>query len=60
MAQRHPGHCGECRVPDELDRIALTQRLDDLRAVIAELERELRIDRDDGPSSPRRSADTGR
>ncbi|MEU8184308.1 ion transporter [Micromonospora sp. NPDC049044] len=35
-------------VPDEVDRIALTQRLDDLRAVIAELERELRIDRDDG------------
>ncbi|GAA2710171.1 ion transporter [Micromonospora olivasterospora] len=34
-------------VPDEVDRIALTQRLDDLRAVIAELERELRIDRDD-------------
>ncbi|MEV5822783.1 ion transporter [Micromonospora haikouensis] len=36
-------------VPDEVDRIALTQRLDDLRAVIAELERELRIDRDDRP-----------
>ncbi|MFC3502327.1 ion transporter [Micromonospora krabiensis] len=35
-------------VPDEVDRIALTQRLDDLRAVIAELERELRIDREDG------------
>ncbi|MET7376316.1 ion transporter [Micromonospora arida] len=35
-------------VPDEVDRIALTQRLDDLRAVITELERELRIDRDDG------------
>ncbi|MEH1167707.1 ion transporter [Micromonospora sp. CPCC 205539] len=35
-------------VPDEIDRIALTQRLDDLRAVIIELERELRIDRDDG------------
>ncbi|MEV1332346.1 ion transporter [Micromonospora costi] len=37
-------------VPDEVDRIALTQRLDDLRAVIAELERELRIDREDGPA----------
>ncbi|MFG3714542.1 ion transporter [Micromonospora sp. NPDC049460] len=35
-------------VPDEVDRIALTQRLDDLRAVIVELERELRIDREDG------------
>ncbi|MER7442686.1 ion transporter [Micromonospora avicenniae] len=34
-------------VPDEVDRIALTQRLDDLRAVITELERELRIDRED-------------
>jgi voltage-gated sodium channel len=32
-------------LPDTLDRIAITQRLDDLRAVIAELERELRIDR---------------
>ncbi|RKN38705.1 ion transporter [Micromonospora endolithica] len=40
-------------VPDEVDRIALTQRLDDLRAVIAELERELRIDRDDGPGRAR-------
>ncbi|MGS2616105.1 ion transporter [Micromonospora sp. LZ34] len=40
-------------VPDEVDRIALTQRLDDLRAVIVELERELRIDRDDGPGRPR-------
>ncbi len=40
-------------VPDEVDRIALTQRLDDLRAVIAELERELRIDRDD-PAGRRR------
>ncbi|MEV0327350.1 ion transporter [Micromonospora echinospora] len=34
-------------VPDEVDRIAISQRLDDLRAVVAELERELRIDRDD-------------
>lgn len=32
-------------LPDTLDRIAISQRLDDLRAVIAELERELRIDR---------------
>jgi voltage-gated sodium channel len=39
-------------VPDELDRIAISQRLDDLRAVVAELERELRIDRDDGPTGP--------
>ena len=35
-------------VPDELDRIAISQRLDDLRTLIVELERELRIDRDDG------------
>ncbi|MBQ1034442.1 ion transporter [Micromonospora sp. SD19] len=48
-------------VPDEVDRIALTQRLDDLRAVITELERELRIDRDDGHSRPHRdNARTGR
>ena len=32
-------------LPDEIDRLALSQRLDDLRAVIGELERELRIDR---------------
>lgn len=37
-------------IPDEVDRIALTQRLDDLRAVVVELERELRIDRDEGPA----------
>ncbi|MGC4747462.1 ion transporter [Micromonospora sp. DT201] len=41
-------------VPDEVDRIAITQRLDDLRAVIAELERELRIDREDGHGRPHR------
>ncbi|SIM61981.1 ion transporter [Micromonospora cremea] len=41
-------------VPDEVDRIAISQRLDDLRAVIAELERELRIDRDDGHGRPHR------
>lgn len=35
-------------IPDEVDRIAISQRLDDLRTVLAELERELRIDRDDG------------
>ncbi|MCG5437152.1 hypothetical protein [Micromonospora foliorum] len=34
--------------------IALTQRLDDLRAVITELERELRIDREDGHGRPHR------
>ncbi|MEV2237435.1 ion transporter [Micromonospora sp. NPDC049891] len=39
-------------VPDEVDRIAISQRLDDLRTLIVELERELRIDRDDG--RPRR------
>jgi voltage-gated sodium channel len=37
-------------VPDEIDRIMISQRLDDLRALVAELERELRIDRDDGHS----------
>ncbi|WP_233578972.1 ion transporter [Micromonospora sp. BL4] len=41
-------------VPDEVDRIAISQRLDDLRAVIAELERELRIDREDGHGRPHR------
>ncbi|TDC32771.1 ion transporter [Micromonospora sp. 15K316] len=44
-------------VPDEVDRIALTQRLDDLRAVITELERELRIDREDAHA---RHGTTGR
>lgn len=44
-------------IPDELDRIALTQRLDDLRAVIGELERELRIDREDGQHRPRQHRD---
>jgi voltage-gated sodium channel len=33
-------------VPDEIDRIVVAQRLDDLRAAILSLERELRIDRD--------------
>ncbi len=32
-------------VPDELDRIVVAQRLDELRAAVASLERELRIDR---------------
>ena len=32
-------------VPDDIDRIMITQRLDDLRTMIAELERDLRIDR---------------
>jgi len=41
-------------IPDEVDRIAISQRLDDLRMVIAELERELRIDRDEPPGAPRR------
>ncbi len=35
-------------VPDDIDRIMVSQRLDDLRALIVELERELRIDRGDG------------
>jgi voltage-gated sodium channel len=43
-------------IPDDIDRIMVSQRLDDLRASIIELERELRIDRDDGarsrPSGP--------
>ncbi|WP_326551741.1 ion transporter [Micromonospora sp. NBC_01813] len=33
-------------VPDEIDRIVVAQRLDDLRTAIISLERELRIDRD--------------
>lgn len=33
-------------VPDDIDRIMVSQRLDDLRTTIAALERELRIDRD--------------
>lgn len=37
-------------VPDKIDRILISQRLDDLRSVVAELERELRIERDDGHS----------
>lgn len=32
-------------VPDDIDRILISQRLDDLRAMIADLERDLRIDR---------------
>jgi voltage-gated sodium channel len=47
-------------VPDEIDRIMISQRLDDLRELVAELERELRIDRDDGiRSSPARPHRTG-
>ncbi|GIF20434.1 hypothetical protein BJ973_001662 [Actinoplanes tereljensis] len=34
-------------IPDDIDRIMITQRLDDLRSTIAELERDLRIHRDD-------------
>ncbi|MGC4893690.1 ion transporter [Micromonospora sp. DT31] len=41
-------------IPDEVDRIAISRRLDDLRMVVAELERELRIDREDPPGAPRR------
>ncbi|MCW3839906.1 ion transporter [Micromonospora yasonensis] len=36
-------------VPDDIDRIIISQRLDDLRALVAELERDLRVDRDDRP-----------
>jgi voltage-gated sodium channel len=32
-------------VPDDIDRILISQRLDDLRTMITELERDLRIDR---------------
>ncbi|MET7393840.1 ion transporter [Dactylosporangium sp. NPDC005572] len=35
-------------VPDEIDRIAISQRLDDLRTLLQELERDLRIDRGTG------------
>jgi len=34
-------------VPDVIDRIAVSQRLDDLREMVAALERELRVDRED-------------
>lgn len=34
-------------VPDEIDRIAISQRLDDLRGLVAELEKELRIEREE-------------
>ncbi|GAA2639322.1 hypothetical protein GCM10010399_85890 [Dactylosporangium fulvum] len=40
-------------VPDDIDRIVISQRLDDLRTLLHELERDLRIDRDD-----RRRTDT--
>lgn len=36
-------------IPDEIDRIMISQRLDDLREMIAELERDLRIDRTRAP-----------
>ncbi|WP_432826685.1 ion transporter [Dactylosporangium sp. CA-092794] len=40
-------------VPDDIDRIVISRRLDDLRTLLLELERDLRIDRDDGrPRSP--------
>ncbi|MEU8261532.1 ion transporter [Micromonospora sp. NPDC048999] len=35
-------------VPDHLDRIMISQRLDDMRTMLTELERDLRIGRDDG------------
>ncbi len=42
-------------IPDNIDRILVSQRLDDLRTMIAELERDLRIDREPTPSQRRRS-----
>ncbi|SCL57025.1 voltage-gated sodium channel [Micromonospora eburnea] len=39
-------------VPDHIDRIMISQRLDDLRTVVAQLERELQIDRKDGQPRP--------
>lgn len=45
-------------VPDEIDRIAISQRLDDLRELVAELERELRIERD-APASRARHRPAG-
>ncbi len=39
-------------VPDDIDRIMISQRLDDLRTAVAELERELRVDRRDGHRPP--------
>jgi voltage-gated sodium channel len=39
--------------PDEVDRIAIAQRIDDLRLALSELERELRIDREARPDAPR-------
>ncbi|WP_231934640.1 ion transporter [Micromonospora viridifaciens] len=35
-------------VPDHLDRIMISRRLDDVRTLVADLERDLGIDRDDG------------
>ena len=39
-------------IPDNIDRIMVSQRLDDLRTMITELERDLRIDRDARPRAP--------
>ena len=39
----------EAGPPTEIDRLALAQRLDDLRRTLHELERDLRIDRDRAP-----------
>lgn len=39
-------------VPDEIDRIMVSQRLDDLRSLVADLERELKIHRKDGRPEP--------
>ncbi|MEU8261922.1 ion transporter [Micromonospora sp. NPDC048999] len=39
-------------VPDHLDRIMISQRLDDMRTMLTELERDLRIGHGDGRSKP--------
>jgi voltage-gated sodium channel len=48
MTERMATDADRDGVPDEVDRIVISQRLDDLRELVAALERELRIDRDDG------------
>jgi voltage-gated sodium channel len=46
-------------IPDEIDRIAISQRLDDLRELVAELERELRIERAEPASRSKTSLPRG-
>jgi voltage-gated sodium channel len=56
---RHDYHLDAAAPPEAIDRLTLAQRLDDLRAAVVALERELRIDRDrdDGAG---RDGDAGR